>query len=282
MKMNTDTIDTRKVVYPKYNITVENITVDKAKKFLEHNDNNRKFNKNHVKELVDAMKNGNFIGCNGDLIQFDKYGNLMNGQHRLRAIVESGIPQKMEIGYGYEEDVKYHINDGRPVSLTDNGKMFLNGYGVDASSFSVAKRVLGYNNVHNFDGKMNFDVMEIEKYVIDNLDDFKHISTRKKSKLCQIRNKTLVKAIEIVANQKSNGKSKAFFDMLYSCENLVKGSPAYTLSAWYKAHERYGTFGENGATMATIIALNAFMNGESLGKIRLLKDGKMLEVDFEF
>lgn len=45
-----------------------------------------------VKQYVKDMLNGNWTFC-GDSIKFDKDGNLIDGQHRLRAIIKSGIPQ---------------------------------------------------------------------------------------------------------------------------------------------------------------------------------------------
>lgn len=70
------------------------ITPDIARKYLEHNDHNRPLRKFWVHELALRMKEGAFETRRDGLL-IDECGNLLNGQHRLSAIIESGCVTKM-------------------------------------------------------------------------------------------------------------------------------------------------------------------------------------------
>lgn len=76
------------------NITAsfEQITPGQAKFILDnYNKNNRKPTKAHYYLLAYNMKQDTFL-LNGDTIRFCDNGTLMDGQHRLMAVVSTGIP----------------------------------------------------------------------------------------------------------------------------------------------------------------------------------------------
>lgn len=66
------------------------VTPQKAAQWLEKNfGRNRKIRKGHISKLVFDMKNGNWQET-GETLKFNIMGDLIDGQHRLTAIVESG------------------------------------------------------------------------------------------------------------------------------------------------------------------------------------------------
>lgn len=72
------------------NIKYEIITPSTAKKYLEKNVGNyRKLDKSRVSCYAEEMTNGTWQD-NGETIKFSKEGRLLDGQHRLSAIVRSG------------------------------------------------------------------------------------------------------------------------------------------------------------------------------------------------
>lgn len=76
------------------NIRITDVTPENAKALLELNTNNfRNVTKNIVSKYAHAMKLG-FWEENGEPIQIYDDGTLANGQHRLMAIVESGVTLK--------------------------------------------------------------------------------------------------------------------------------------------------------------------------------------------
>lgn len=65
------------------------VTPEMANTWLENNTCNRKLDPKRVKLYKEAMMAGRWE-TNGESICFDESGRLRNGQHRLKAIVESG------------------------------------------------------------------------------------------------------------------------------------------------------------------------------------------------
>lgn len=65
---------------------VMDITPDIAKEMLERNLNNRSVSPSRVDMYADDMARGEWQ-ANGEAICFNESGNLINGQHRLMAVV---------------------------------------------------------------------------------------------------------------------------------------------------------------------------------------------------
>lgn len=70
--------------------TTELVTPEKAAEFLKMNKVNRPIRKAHVAEIADLISRGkwqlNHLG-----LAFNKHGDLLDGQHRLHAIIKSGV-----------------------------------------------------------------------------------------------------------------------------------------------------------------------------------------------
>ena len=77
--------------YTPLNACIMVIDSDMAKEFLKSNNSNREIDMSLVAKYAKDMSAGNFT-LNPDAIAFDQDGNLVNGQHRLAAIVRSGVP----------------------------------------------------------------------------------------------------------------------------------------------------------------------------------------------
>ncbi|AEK10040.1 hypothetical protein FDH96_gp127 [Mycobacterium phage Rey] len=89
-----------------------------AQSWLEGNRNNRPLNTKHVQMLASAIQSGRFQ-FNGDTIRISKDGTLLDGQHRLNAIIESDATVPMLVVFGLDEDVVSTIDQGRPRSVVD-------------------------------------------------------------------------------------------------------------------------------------------------------------------
>jgi hypothetical protein len=67
---------------------IQKISPAMAERFLKTNHNNRRVNQMHVKALASAMQREEWI-VNHQGIAFDQAGRLIDGQHRLKAIILS-------------------------------------------------------------------------------------------------------------------------------------------------------------------------------------------------
>lgn len=83
----------------KQSTVIETITPDKARFYLQFNTNNRPLRASHIKALAFDMMNGDWQVTHQG-IAFDTTGRLIDGQHRLYAIIESGISIQIPITRG--------------------------------------------------------------------------------------------------------------------------------------------------------------------------------------
>lgn len=85
--------------------TVEKITPAIAKAWLDPaiNHGNRRYRPHHAADLAREMTNGRWT-YNNDAIAFGADGRLLNGQHRLNAIILSGKTLEMLVVRGLSDD----------------------------------------------------------------------------------------------------------------------------------------------------------------------------------
>ena len=95
------------------------IAPDLALEWLEQtNTNNRKLSQKHVDRLARDMTEGKWVLTHSG-IAFGPDGTLLDGQHRLWAIVESGISVEMFVWRGVEPEAMMTIDCGKTRSMAD-------------------------------------------------------------------------------------------------------------------------------------------------------------------
>jgi hypothetical protein len=91
----------------------------RAKELLAKMDpNNRGIRWTHVTVLAKKMKAG-LWRLNGELLKLDTLGNVLDGQHRLLAVVRSGCTVPFDICHGIEYEAVYTMDEGAPRALRD-------------------------------------------------------------------------------------------------------------------------------------------------------------------
>jgi hypothetical protein len=91
------------------------VTPEIAKVLLTSNvpgETNRNMQKTYVAETAAAMKDGTWENTGEPIIVSD-VGLLNDGQHRLQAIVESGVPATMDLRFGVKRHAFAATNSGR-------------------------------------------------------------------------------------------------------------------------------------------------------------------------
>lgn len=88
------------------------VTPEMAREMLKKNGINRPINKNTVKHYVKSMKNGEWV-LNGEGLSFAADGTLLNGQHRLTAVIESGMNIPFQVSYGVSKESFSTFDQGR-------------------------------------------------------------------------------------------------------------------------------------------------------------------------
>ena len=97
---------------------IETITPFIAKIYLKANTDNRPLRPSHVKTLAYDMKNGHWQVTHQG-IAFDDTGRLIDGQHRLHAIVEAGVPVEMSVTRGCSASAFSILDRGANRSASD-------------------------------------------------------------------------------------------------------------------------------------------------------------------
>jgi hypothetical protein len=88
-----------------------NITPEMAAQMLAQNPENRPIKRKWVEKLARDMASGHWQ-VNGDAIRLNGDGSLIDGQHRLSACVESGVPFTSLVISGLPHDVRATIDGG--------------------------------------------------------------------------------------------------------------------------------------------------------------------------
>jgi len=97
---------------------VETITPSIAKELLDNNNHNRKQRKANVRAIEDALRSGSWQ-VTGQTIIISKTNQLMDGQHRLQAVMNTGISMQHLVVRGVENDVFHTIDTGKPRQASD-------------------------------------------------------------------------------------------------------------------------------------------------------------------
>ena len=98
---------------------IEQITPDFAERVLEEkNTKNRKVKPANLKRLITSIDNGEWILTNQG-IAFDKEGNLLDGQHRLLAIVKTGKTLPIMVARNMDPKIFHCVDTGTARTAAD-------------------------------------------------------------------------------------------------------------------------------------------------------------------
>ena len=92
---------------------IEVINKERAAHYLTLNRNNRPINNKRVIQYVTEMKAGKWKEGTGEGLKISKEGFLIDGQHRLTAIVAADVSIQMLIVYDLEQDIFDVLDTGR-------------------------------------------------------------------------------------------------------------------------------------------------------------------------
>jgi len=115
------------------------VTPEIAREYLENNHNNRPIRHNNVKALARDMRNDDWRLV-GDPICFDRLGNLIDGQHRLAAVVESGKTIPFYVATGLAPEDSRVIDAG--MSRRAGDQLVMDGNRANGVALASALRLL--------------------------------------------------------------------------------------------------------------------------------------------
>jgi hypothetical protein len=203
-----------------------------AQLYLERNKGNRKVNDALVNYFADQMNRG-LWKLTGQGISFDYDGNLIDGQHRLKAVVKSNVAVNFLVIF----DI-----DGESFKVYDSGKMRsgsdvfgIKGIPSSAQTSSAIYKYLILKKGFKYFSKGRTSVLvtiedQINEYNIDNelWNEIIKYSSRLYSKYRFYPTSVVGGTIVYLIKEKKHSKSKVyqFFNELYNIEN---SRPSITL-----------------------------------------------------
>ena len=133
------TIDTKVQAPPQANVV--SVTPSMAALWLAANKQNRGVSKSALAAYVKDMQEGRWL-FTGEPISFDADGHLLNGQHRLTAIIQSGVTLPFLVVRGLASEAQDAMDKGRKRSVSD--QLGISGYASTGVLAALAKMVLAY------------------------------------------------------------------------------------------------------------------------------------------
>lgn len=94
------------------------IDVDKARRLMETNEDNRNLKRGVIDKINRDLINERYY-LNGETIAISKTGKLLNGQHRLTSIIETGIPIRTWLIIGVPDEYKTTYDQGTAKTIAD-------------------------------------------------------------------------------------------------------------------------------------------------------------------
>lgn len=123
--------------------TIETVTPEKADEWLARNTDNRNMSKNVVARYARDMRTGDWLE-NGSAISFGEDGTLLNGQHRLAAVVQSNRSIIALVVRNLPSKSQDTMDDLKKRSLADT--FGFHGFKNATSAAAITRRVLLWQN----------------------------------------------------------------------------------------------------------------------------------------
>ena len=110
-----------------------------AKDLLQANNCNRSVRKNAVEQYAAEMQQGEWhLGC--DAIGFDETGTLINGQHRLYAVIQSEKAFPFLVARGLPKKSRDSLDVGKKRQLHE--RITIAGYAISAKEASICNHLI--------------------------------------------------------------------------------------------------------------------------------------------
>ena len=255
-------------------MTFEKITPSRAAVILEANNNNRGIRPRHVMFLAQEMIDGKWV-VNGDAIRFATDGVLLDGQHRLLAVVSSGCSIESYVIRGLDRGLVFPTIDivaPRTAGDTLTTLGIKNGRNLSATLLVIDETMKGRTSYYP-QKISNEEIIELHR-IYAGAEDSLPISRRIKG-LAPV---SLVAGMHYVFSLVDSDKANRFFTIIADGIGDDRHDPAMMLRARLitnaiqksKLPKRY-------LAALFIKAWNAFGQGKKLKTLRFTQEGDKAE-----
>ena len=176
-----------------------------------------------VRELARRMSVG-LWSLTAEGLSFSWDGHCLNGQHRLHAVIESGVSIESWVFFGQDPALFPYYDGGKRRTASDIFAM--RGVPSACQASSITRQVNVYHSKGYRGNSTGFPVAktpeEAYEYYLEVGPDVVHDAVHLYSKLTSghISKQSVIAGLYIVANELSNGKAVDFFNAIASGANL--------------------------------------------------------------
>lgn len=149
------------------------VTPSMAKDWLKTNQENRKQSPTNANHLTRQIQNGKWM-FNGESIKFDEDGRLVDGQHRLIAVVTANKSIDTAVSFGISRSAFHTMDTGKNRSASD--VLSAKNYKIPNVLAAVARQLLALESGdkqllnENTIRRSRFDNEDILNYIVNNPD----------------------------------------------------------------------------------------------------------------
>lgn len=254
------------------NVEIVKITPELAEAMLGKNHSNRRLRKQAVLMYAKDMKEGRWELTHQG-IAFDKNGDLVDGQHRLKAIVDSGVTVRMLVTHGVES--KYNLDNHARRILSDS-----TGYTI--TKIAMARLILNKLKVGTQElirtGRAS-DSLVVE-YVEDHYDHLEFADKVMTNNKIGTRISAIRAAVFSASYVEDEGRLAEFADVVITgrYSNYEEDSGAMRLRDWLLSKEAVGHSRSNPTLVyaKAETAIKAFCDRETVSRLRLSNSGNRI------
>lgn len=212
---------------------LEMITPEIAFSMLEVNErigfHNRNINRERVAMYTDDMKAGRWRNTAEPLL-IGKDGQLMNGQHRLHAVIDAEVSVPMLIIRGVDLDAFFSIDQGRPRKPSD----VVSIVGIRSSALTAATLKLIWAWEHFGSAGVKAGPREHKGFTNEIAAEMAkardiHDSVLTGQKMSKLAPPSAIAFCHWLCGTKNKSLADDFFSKLHSGENLKRGDPLLVL-----------------------------------------------------
>lgn len=206
---------------------VRSVTPAVAKEMLRRNTKNRGVNVAHVRFLKEQMNSGQWL-FDGQPIRFSESGSLLDGQHRLNAIVESETTQQFLIVSGVDSNAFKVMDTGKSRDGADC--LSINGVSYSKEIAQIAKMTTKLKKGKHIESgyyKMsNTDILNWyndNEHVIEMIRKSEGLNTS----FSRVLSKAFIAGMMYLFAEKNATEAEIFMSKLCNGLDLTTDSPIY-------------------------------------------------------
>lgn len=244
------------------------ITPAKAREWLKRMPVNRPLSDNHVRYLTGTIRRGEWK-VNGETIKFDESGALIDGQHRLQAIIAADTPIRSFVIYGAEVGSFDTLDGGKKRSLGDT--LAIGGYRAYTTLAAALACLSRFKSGCIWrGGGHRKSIQQLESVLKDNPAITESVSFGRALVKDKLIPPGLATCLHYQFALKDKARADAFFSVLATGADLRKGTGVYLLYKQLNANARShkDKMKEHHIAAITIKAWNADITGTEIRSLK--------------